>query len=183
MNDNELFARVDSAVRAGDETRLTDALYDLSTHVMENDGYDEADMDRLLALLENDNVRAQSVAWMIWKNLEENWSLINERQRERIRHAAENAFDRTDDWMWSFMIGSLFAECFADRRALEVLARQRLSAREAARSMLPDALRNLARHTDDDALRRDARRELSFLEMDHSPAVRKEAADAARRWS
>src|SRR4051794_17681263 len=106
---------------ASDENRLTDALYDLSTNVMENDGYVDGDMDKLLALLEDNKARVQPVAWMIWKNFEENWSLINERQREQIRDAAENAFDQTDEWMWSFMIGVLLAECFADRRALESL--------------------------------------------------------------
>jgi len=182
VSNEDLYRRIESALMAGDENYLTKALYDLSTNVMENGEYAENEIERLLALLQSTNARAQSASWMLWKNFEENWALVSQRERELIRGAAENALDQSDESMWSFMIGVLLAECFSDRGALEILARLRLVARERARSLLPDALRNLARHTSDDALRRDARRELSLLEIDRSSVVQKEAAEAVRRW-
>jgi len=135
-----------------------------------------------LQVLTTDAARAWEPSWLLWKHFDDNWEYLSTDAREHVRVAAEREFGRSEHWMWSFMIGVLFAECFTDGGALDALERFVESSDDQARAVLPDALRNLARRTTDTRLKARARARVQSLENDRSPHVRAEARAALARW-
>lgn len=170
------------AVLAGDEEGVRAAMLDLGFEVLRENRFPEPLFTPLLELLAEESTRTSPAGWVIWKQLQEEWEFLADDQRERLRRAADEAFDASAVWLWSFMIVSLLAEQFADRGALDSFRRFRERTRPHARALLPDALRTLAKWTKDEEVRETARREVEVLAKDSDPAVQQEATNALARW-
>jgi hypothetical protein len=170
------------AIVQRDGSRIHNALIEMGTIAMMIGLYPERAFSEMLEVLGTDGAHKSQSCWLIWTHFGENWNLLSEKSKDRLLTVAEEYFDRSDDWKWSFAIGVLLAECYSDDRALAALSRLRQVERDSARAILPDAIRKLSCRTSDERLRRLARRELSFLERDPSPVVRREAAAAANQW-
>jgi len=182
MDTKRLLNEIAEAIAHDDEGRLTSTLYELGTIAMMAGAYNNDAFTSVVSILQTEHARKADTAWLVWKHFEENWDLISDGSREKVRRAAEDEFGRSDSWMWSFTIGTLFAECFADEAAMDALMRFRKVSDSHARAVLPDAIRSLARRASGHAIKTKARRELELLSHDPSAEVRSEAALALARW-
>lgn len=182
MDADRVVSEIAEAIAHADEGRLIAALYELGTMAMHLGEYDTNVFTSVVSILQTDLARKYDASWLVWKHFEENWDLLSGGSRARLRRAAEDEFGRSGEWMWSFAIGILLAECFADETAMGAFMRFRQSCDAGVRAVLPDAIRNLARCTTSEAVRRTARRELELLTQDPADEVRHEAALALARW-
>lgn len=161
---------------------LRNLAYEIGTRVLERGEYGHDDFSAVLQALQDPAVRAAPGTWLLLKQFQDHWQYLRDEQRGELLVVLEQVFGTAAEWMWSFTVGVLLAECYADDRALRLLQKFVSSSQGDVRTLLPDAFRNLARHAQSDEIRSGARREVERLIDSDDAGIREEARRALRRW-
>jgi len=128
-----------------------------------------------IRLLRDDAFLLLPDSWLLVGFLNNNWGLLTLEHRNKVNPILLKAFDRFGDWMGAFVISEILGERYCDEASLDALRGLSRTARQPARQLAPHGLEYLARTSEDDGLRKRARRALEDLVKSTDAEVRREA--------
>lgn len=130
----------------------------------------------LLKLLSDEKFLSVRTSWHLLRFIKGNWEYLSPADVAKLKTVLVAAFDKFGDFKGSFLTAEILGELYPDQNTFEMLITLNRTSKARARELVPLGFENLARSTDDQALRESAISELKVLLQDASEPVRYEAA-------
>jgi hypothetical protein len=159
---------------------LTDCIKAIELKVSTSKDFLEDYFNLIIELITKTSFIEIYESWHLLILLQNQWQSLSLTQKNRLFLHLENAYVKSKNWMFNFVLSELLGEYFSDERAFQLLDRLSKIENEESRALIPHGLEHMIKNLGDNQLSNKAYKLLLKMKKDSSKQVQDEVMESLR---